>query len=72
MSEGYIVPLPEDAFPPDMVKSEFSPMVQASFQDGKLYTLPTAVRTLALFYNKDLMTAGRPRPRKAADNGCGT
>ena len=31
VSEGYIVPLPEDAFPPDMVKSEFSPMVQASF-----------------------------------------
>ncbi len=55
VSEGYIVPLPEDAFPPEMVTSDFSPMVQASFQDGQLYTLPTAVRTLALFYNKDLM-----------------
>lgn len=54
---GYIVPLPEDAFPPEMVASDFSPMVQASFFDGKLYTLPTAVRTLALFYNKDLMEA---------------
>lgn len=54
---GYIVPLPEDEFPPDQIRSEFSPMVEGSFFDGKLYTLPTAVRTLALFYNKDLMAA---------------
>ncbi|HRW11175.1 MAG TPA: extracellular solute-binding protein [Caldilineaceae bacterium] len=54
---GYIVPLPEEYFPTDMVNNEFSPMVQASFFDGKLYSLPTAVRTLALFYNKDLMEA---------------
>lgn len=54
---GFIVPLPEDAFPAEMVRSEFSPMVEASFFDGELYTLPTAVRTLALFYNKDLMEA---------------
>jgi multiple sugar transport system substrate-binding protein len=53
----YIVPLPEDAFPPAMVAEEFSPMVQASFFEGSLYTLPTAVRTLAFFYNKDLMAA---------------
>lgn len=54
---GYLVPLPEDAFPPMSIEAEFSPMVQASFVDGVLYTLPTAVRTLALFYNKDLMEA---------------
>jgi multiple sugar transport system substrate-binding protein len=54
---GYLVPLPEDAFPPDQIRAEFSPMVEGSFFDGKLYTLPTAVRTLALFYNKDLMAA---------------
>lgn len=64
VSEGYIVPLPEDAFPPDQISAEFSPMVQASFQDGKLYTLPTAVRTLALFYNKDLMTQAGLDPEK--------
>ena len=52
---GYLVPLPEDAFPPSMVGEKFSPMVQASFVEGTLYTLPTAVRALALFYNKDLM-----------------
>ncbi|MBI1297113.1 extracellular solute-binding protein [bacterium] len=55
IDSGYIVPLPEDAFPAEMVASEFSSMVEASYFDGELYTLPTAVRTLALFYNKDLM-----------------
>ncbi len=52
---GYLVPLPEDEFPIRMVEEQFSPMVRASIWDGKLWTLPTAVRTLALFYNKDLM-----------------
>lgn len=55
LNADYLVPLPEDAFPAAMVNAEFSPLVQASFVDGALYTLPTAVRTLALFYNKDLM-----------------
>jgi multiple sugar transport system substrate-binding protein len=54
---GYLVPLPEEQFPAEQVRSEFSPMVEASFFDGQLYSLPTAVRTLALFYNKDLMSA---------------
>ncbi len=53
---GYLVPLPEDAFPPSMVDEQFSPMVQASYVEGTLYSLPTAVRALALFYNKDLVT----------------
>lgn len=57
IDSGYLVPLPEDAFPPAMVSEEFSPMVQASFVGGTLYTLPTAVRALALFYNRDLMEA---------------
>ena len=43
---GFIVPLPEDDFPPEMVAEQFSPMVQASFFEGKLYTLPTAVPRL--------------------------
>ena len=57
IDSGYLVPLPEDAFPPAMVAEKFSPMVQASFVEGTLYTLPTAVRALALFYNRDLMEA---------------
>lgn len=55
VDQGYIVPLPADQFPADEIAATFSPLVSASFQDGELYTLPTAVRTLGLFYNKDLM-----------------
>ena len=55
VDQGYIVPLPADQFPADQIAAEFSPLVSASFQDGELYTLPTAVRTLGLFYNKELM-----------------
>lgn len=55
LDADYLVPLPEDAFPKAMIDDEFSPLVQASFVDGTLYTIPTAVRALAMFYNKDLM-----------------
>ncbi len=54
---GYLVPLPEDEFPRAAIEEQFSPMVLNSEFDGKFWTLPTAVRTLALFWNKDLFTA---------------
>jgi multiple sugar transport system substrate-binding protein len=57
VAADYIVPLPAADFPADEVAAQFSPLVEASFQDGELYTLPTAVRTLAMLYNKDLMAA---------------
>ena len=53
---GYLVPLPEEDFPPAMLESEFSPMVANSKFQGKYWAVPTAVRTLALFWNKDLFT----------------
>ncbi len=56
IAADYLVPLPESDFPPSVL-DEFSPMVEASRIDGNLYTLPTAVRSLALFYNTDLMEA---------------
>ncbi len=55
VDNGFIVPLPEEDFPADEVRANFSPLVEASFFNDELYTLPTAVRTLALLYNKDLM-----------------
>lgn len=64
VAADYIVPLPEADFPPEEVAAQFSPLVQASYQDGQLYTLPTAVRTLALLYNKDLMAAAGLDPEK--------
>ena len=51
---GYLVPLPADQFPPDEIEAQFSPMVPNSKFEGEYWALPTAVRTLALFWNKDL------------------
>ena len=50
-----IQPLPTDVFPPDQIKSEYFPMVAAMELDGAYMALPTAVRSLALFYNKRLL-----------------
>lgn len=52
-----IQPLPTDSFPPAEIDAEFFPMVQAMKRDGQYYALPTAVRSLALFYNTRLFEA---------------
>jgi multiple sugar transport system substrate-binding protein len=49
-----LVPLPEDAFPAAEVESEFFPIVTAMKVDDQYWGMPTAVRSLALFYNKTL------------------
>ena len=49
-----ITPLPTDAFPPEEIDAEFFPMVQAMKGEEGYYALPTAVRSLALFYNERL------------------
>lgn len=49
-----IQPLPTDAFPIESIDEEFFPMVQAMKRDGQYMALPTAVRSLALFYNERL------------------
>lgn len=51
---GYLVPLPEDEFPADWIESTFTPLVQGVKFQGQYWALPTAVRTLAMFWNKDL------------------
>ncbi|MEZ4605938.1 MAG: extracellular solute-binding protein [Deinococcales bacterium] len=50
---GYVQPLPAEHFDVASIESEFIPMVQAAKYQGEYYGLPTAVRSLALFYNKD-------------------
>ncbi|MCL4425898.1 MAG: extracellular solute-binding protein [Firmicutes bacterium] len=60
----YIQPLPEDAFPSAAIEKDFVPMVQAANFDGKYYALPTAVRTTALLWNKDLFKAAGLDPEK--------
>ena len=57
-----IQPLPADAFPASTIDAEFFPMVQA-MKDGDAYwALPTAVRSLALFYNERLLEEAGVEP----------
>jgi multiple sugar transport system substrate-binding protein len=65
---GLIQPLRTDSFDPAVVDTEFFPMVQAMKKDGQYYALPTAVRSLALFYNERLFDeAGIEGPPKTLD-----
>ncbi|SMC55638.1 extracellular solute-binding protein [Primorskyibacter flagellatus] len=57
-----IQPLPGDAFPVEAIDAEFFPMVQAMKGDGQYWALPTAVRSLALFYNERLMEEAGVEP----------
>ena len=60
---GYVTPLPSEYFDVAEIEAEFIPMAQAGKYQGEYYGLPTAVRSLALFYNKDLMAeAGIENP----------
>lgn len=61
---GYLQALPEDAFPAAQVEKDFYPLVSAARIDGKYYALPTAVRTLALMWNKDLFREAGLDPEK--------
>ncbi|PWJ11447.1 extracellular solute-binding protein [Jannaschia seohaensis] len=63
-----IQPLPADVFPAEKIDAEFFPMVQA-MKDGDAYwALPTAVRSLALFYNERLFEeAGIEAPPETLD-----
>ncbi|GGH22148.1 sugar ABC transporter substrate-binding protein [Alsobacter metallidurans] len=60
----FIQPLPKDAFPPAMIEKDFYPIVSAMKRDGEYYGLPTAVRSLALFYNKKLFQEAGLDPAK--------
>jgi len=57
IDSGYLQPLPESAFSSERIQSEFFGLVDAAKFDGSYYALPTAVRSLALFWNKDLFKA---------------
>lgn len=59
-----IRPLPRDAFPPEMIEKEFYPIVSAMKRHGEYYALPTAVRSLALFYNKKIFQEAGLDPAK--------
>ena len=54
---GYLQPLPDLYYDTATTESDFIPMVEAAKYGGAYYGLPTAVRSLALFYNKDKLAA---------------
>lgn len=64
INSGYLAPLPDKDFPIAQIEKDFIPMVQIAKVDGKYYALPTAVRNLAIFYNKDLWTKAGLDPAK--------
>ncbi len=68
VDSGYLQPLPQDAFPHDEIESDFFPLVEATKLDGEYWTIPTAVRTLALFYNKDLFEEAGLDPNSPPEN----
>ncbi|SDG15743.1 extracellular solute-binding protein [Pelagibacterium luteolum] len=49
-----IQPLDPAVFPTEDIEGEFFPIVSAMERDGQYWGLPTAVRSLALFYNKNI------------------
>ena len=68
VAANLIQPLPTDVFAPERIEAEFFPMVSAMKQDGAYWALPTAVRSLALFYNKRLLErAGITAPPTTLD-----
>ncbi len=63
-----IQPLPADTFPAAKIDEEFFPMVQAMKEGDQYWALPTAVRSLALFYNERLFEeAGIEAPPETLD-----
>ncbi|MBZ6078551.1 extracellular solute-binding protein [Microvirga puerhi] len=64
VSGKLIQPLPKDAFAQDKIEAEFFPIIAAMKRNGEYYGLPTAVRSLALFYNKKLFQTAGLDPNK--------
>jgi len=62
-----IQPLPADVFPAAKIDEEFFPMVQAMKEGDQYWALPTAVRSLALFYNERLMEEAGVEPPTTLD-----
>ena len=62
VQQQFLQPLSQDAFPHDVIESEYFPMVTAASVGAEYYALPTAVRTLALFVNNDILGAAGVEP----------
>ena len=61
---GLLQPLSPKTFPHDKIEADFFPIVKAMKRGDDYYGLPTAVRSLALFYNKKLFQEAGLDPSK--------
>jgi multiple sugar transport system substrate-binding protein len=57
VQQQFLQPLSQEAFPHDVIEADYFPMVTAAKVGEEYYALPTAVRTLALFVNNDILEA---------------
>jgi multiple sugar transport system substrate-binding protein len=64
VSGKLIQPLSKERFPDAAIEKDFFPIVSAMARGGNYYGLPTAVRSMALFYNKDLFQKAGLDPDK--------
>lgn len=51
---GYVEPIPQEHISHDWIEEYFIPMAESGKVGDEYYGLPTAVRALGLFYNKDM------------------
>ena len=51
----FLKPLPEEVFPTETVQEAFFPMIESVRYEDRYYAMPTAVRTLGLFWNRDIL-----------------
>jgi multiple sugar transport system substrate-binding protein len=54
---GYLQALPKNSFNTKTLEASVGPLFKAGKVDNQYWAVPTAVRTLAIFYNKDLFKA---------------
>jgi multiple sugar transport system substrate-binding protein len=62
VSGGLVQPLDPAVFPHEEIESEFFPIVSAMKRGDDYYGIPTAVRSLALFYNKAIFAEAGIEP----------
>jgi multiple sugar transport system substrate-binding protein len=62
VQQQFLQPLSQEAFPHDVIESEYFAMVTTAKVGGEYYALPTAVRTLALFVNNDILAEAGVAP----------
>lgn len=62
VQQQFLTPLNKEWFPHETIESEFFPTVAAAKVKDDYYALPTAVRTLALFCNMDILDEANVAP----------